>query len=147
MQRPQQPGSNSGGIGVVERLLAEAGRFICDLREAFAFGNELAELDRRGSLKVILDDLGLSLSDIQRMARGYPEAGWRLPEMAAHLKLDLDNLDPRTLYALKQTCALCDAHRHCRRWLATATANAMDYKDFCPNAELLDAAANPALHI
>ena len=86
-----------------------------------------------GVLDPLLDDLGVTRWDVSRIAVQYPEAERLLPSMAYHLDIDIAQLDPSTLYDLRHTCALCDAHRACRRWLMAAGKSEVS---FCPNAAL-----------
>lgn len=111
-------------------------RFVSDCRRRSAFRRELAQLDRSGSLDVVLDDLGLTRWEMDKIARGYPEAERLLPMMADRRGIELEKLDPRDLFALRHTCSLCDQNRSCRRWLAGGEAQ--DAARFCPNAGLFE---------
>jgi hypothetical protein len=119
---------------------AGARRFVSDARRRSAFRSEIAALERNGSLDAILDDLGLARWEVSRIATGYPEAQRLLPTMAYRRGVDLEKLDPQSLYALRHACSLCDSHRACRRWISggAATGDA----SFCPNAKLFGALQN-----
>ncbi|HVA13275.1 MAG TPA: DUF6455 family protein [Stellaceae bacterium] len=115
-------------------------RFISDFIRRHAFREEIAQLERAGSLDTILDDLGMTRWEMNRIARNYPEADRLLPTMAYHRGVDLEKLDPHSLYALRHECSLCDAHRACRRWLSGGATTAD--VSFCPNAKLFGALQN-----
>ncbi len=134
---------NANQSGIIARQLTGLRRFVSDFFERQALRQKLADLERSGSLEPVLRDLGLTLPEMERIVRGGPEAGRLLPAMAARLGIDIEALDPRVQYALRQTCAMCQAHRQCRRWLACANAERGGYKSFCPNADLFAAATKP----
>jgi hypothetical protein len=125
--------------------LAAAKRLVGDARRRSAFRSEIAALERNGSLDAILDDLGLARWEVNRITTGHPEAQRLLPTMASRRGVDLEKLDPHSLYALRHACSLCDAHRPCRRWLSGGAATGD--VSFCPNAKLFGALQNtePAL--
>jgi len=133
--------------GALARPFIGLWQAVSDFLDRSALREELADLDRRCGLDTVLQDLGLTLPEMERIVRGYPEAGRLEHAMAQRLGIELETLDPKTQYAMSQTCAMCQAHRRCRRWLATTGAENVDYKDFCPNAELFDAAMSPGQHI
>ncbi len=113
-------------------------RALSDWRRRSAFRQEIAQLERAGLLDVVLDDLGMTRWEMDKVARGYPEAERLLPNMAERRGVTLQALDAHTLFALRHTCAVCNAHRACRRWMARgATGEAA----FCPNSDLLDTLA------
>ena len=105
-------------------------RFVFDWRRRSAFRQEIAQLDNSGNLDAILDDLGLSRWEIDKVVRGYPEADRLLPNMASCRGIDLGKLEPHTLFELRHACALCEAHRACRRFLAEGGEGEAS---FCPN--------------
>ncbi|HWE75667.1 MAG TPA: DUF6455 family protein [Stellaceae bacterium] len=104
-----------------------------DARRRHAFRGELAALDRLGLLDALLDDLGITRWELNKAARSYPEAERLLQSMAYHCDVALDALDSHVRDELRQTCALCDSHRACRRFLA---AGGGDSSFYCPNAAL-----------
>ncbi len=117
-------------------------RFVSDWRRRSAFRHEIAQLDHSGNLDSILDDLGLSRWEVDRVVRGYPEADRLLPNMAKRRGIDLDKLEPHTLFELRHTCALCGEHRACRRFLAAEGEEGE--AGFCPNRARFDALRGPA---
>lgn len=143
MQNLEQ-GRGEQSLGVVARQINALKQLFSDFLERQALHDKLVELERGGSLEPVLRDLGLTLPEMERIVRGGPEASRLLPVMAKHLGIDIETLDPRVQYALKQTCAMCNAHRRCRHWLAKDEGGDDAYKDFCPNADLFDAAIKPA---
>ena len=105
-------------------------RLVSDWRRRSAFRQEIAQLDNSGNLDAILDDLGLSRWEVDKVARGYPEADRLLPNMANRRGIDLGKLDSHTVFELRHICALCDSHRACRRFLA---GGGHGEASFCPN--------------
>lgn len=141
-ERTEPP--KTGRAGTVSRCVAGVRQFISDAMSRSALRGELAALERNGSLDAVLADVGLDRLDLETMARGYPESERLLPAMAGRLGVELDGLDARSKSALNRTCALCRAHRVCRRWLAaehdkSEKSEKSERHVFCPNAELFDA--------
>jgi hypothetical protein len=118
----------AGGVATIKRVFADK------LRRS-ALREEIAAMDRAGTLDAILDDLGLSRWEMERIVRQYPEADQLLPTMAYHLGLDLDKIEPHTLYSLRHACSLCDAHRQCRHFLAQGKSESAP---FCPNTKVFE---------
>jgi len=129
------------------RGLARLSQSLSDFFARNALRAELVDLARRGALDVTLEDMGITRAEMDRVVRSYPEAGRLRGAMTKRLGIDIGALEPRTRYALEQTCALCIAHRRCSRWLARPGSAADGYHAFCPNASLFDATLNPAQHI
>jgi Family of unknown function (DUF6455) len=125
--------------GVVARLFGELRQIFSDISQRASLRDEFADLDRRGGLDTVLDDIGLTRAELAKIIAGYPVSGRMLPVMAQRLGVDIEALDPRTRYQLARGCALCQSRRTCRRWLAAKPADSTTYREFCPNAEMLDA--------
>ena len=125
-------------------LLARLRQFIADYWERGAFRAEIANLERRGCLDALLQDMGLSVAEMEQIVHGYPEAGRLMPAMAKRLGVDIEKLDPRVLYALRQNCGLCAAHRRCRHWLRSTSVHTGGAASFCPNSELFETARQSA---
>lgn len=121
--------SIASGVAALKRVISDK------LRRS-ALREEIAAMDRAGTLDAILDDLGLTRWEIEQIVRQYPEADQLLPTMAYHLGIDLDKAEPQTLYSLRHTCSLCDAHRPCRQFLAHGGS---EPAAFCPNAKVFEA--------
>lgn len=120
--------SIASGVAALKRVFSDK------LRRS-ALREEIAAMDRAGTLDAILDDLGLTRWEMERIVRQYPEADQLLPTMAYHLGIDLAKADPHALYALRHTCSLCDAHRQCRHFLAQGGS---EPAAFCPNAKVFE---------
>jgi len=127
----------------LSRGFARIRQRVADFFTRGALADDLLDLERRGLLDALLGDMGLSYGELTRLVRGYPEAGRLLPAMAKRLGIDIESLDPRTRYALQQNCALCSAHRRCRRFLAASAEEGVDPGSFCPNTGLFDGAREP----
>ena len=127
-----------GSPGVVARLIGEVRQILSDITKRAALRAEFTELDRRGGLDVVLDDIGLTRPELAKIIGGYPVSGRMLPAMAQRLGIDVEALDPRSRYQLGRECALCQSRRTCHRWLGNAAAESDGYRKFCPNTVLFD---------
>lgn len=125
--------------GALTRPMARLRQFISNSMSRAALRDEFIDLDRRGSLDAVLDDIGLTRPELDRIVRGYPKAGRLLPMMAKRLGIDINKLDPRSRYQLGQSCAMCVSHSRCQRWLSKAPAESTENKEFCPNADVFEA--------
>ena len=108
-------------------------RSVSDWRRRSAFRQEIAALERAGTLDAILEDLGLSRWEMDKVADGFPEAERLLPNMANRRGIDLGKVEADSLYELRHTCSICAKHRACRRFLA---AGGEGDASFCPNSAL-----------
>ena len=114
-------------------------QWVSDFMARSSLREQFADLDRRGGLDEVLNDMGISRAGMDKVIRGFPEAGRLRPAMMKRVGVDFDKLYPRTRYEIGRTCTVCPSHRRCRRWLANAQPKSMEYRAFCPNAELFDA--------
>ncbi len=140
---PQKTGLN----GVIARQFAGVRQFFSDFVKRSALRAELAELDRRGGLDAVLEDIGITRPEMEKIVGGHPISGRLLSAMAKRLGVDIEKLNPRTRYELGRSCALCSTRRRCRHWLDEASVTSTEYEEFCPNAALLDAVRNRAQQI
>lgn len=81
-----------------------------------------------------LDDLGIRRAEIPALVRASSVAPRLLQRMLARLQLE-PALQPRR--QLVRTCMVCPAVSRCRVWLDRG-GRADGYREFCPNAALLD---------
>lgn len=87
----------------------------------------------------IAKDVGMSTSELRRLASLGPQAAELLLRRMAALNLDqneVTRVEPRTLQDLQRVCAICESHRRCARDLARDSASPA-WKDYCPNAATL----------
>jgi uncharacterized protein YjiS (DUF1127 family) len=127
------------------RLLSDAVRAIATIpgrlaqavegwREHRAIDCELAELAAQGNLDRVLDDVGLTRSDIPSLLKGHPGAARQLAEMLERL-----GIAPRDIAAnhdmreVELRCIGCASWRRCRKWLRSGAADDR-WQGFCPNA-------------
>lgn len=123
--------------GMLARLVHQARTAIADAGERRALRRELADYAMTGNLDSLLAEAGLSRAQIEPLIKGYPEAPRLLEAMAERLGVEEEyKKDPTIQRDLQRTCSLCAAHGRCRRWLHSGRQDG--YRDFCPNAELLD---------
>jgi hypothetical protein len=90
-------------------------------------------------VKLIAKDVGVSPSELRRLASLGPESADLLLSRMAALDLDrneVSRIERGTLHDLQLACAMCESHRLCARDLARDSANPA-WKDYCPNAATL----------
>jgi hypothetical protein len=99
------------------------------------------ELDDCREATRLAQDLGLPLSDLRHIALRGPDGAREMIDMLTALKIDpaaLDRDQPSVMRDLRHHCCVCDTRAKCREELASGHA-AESYRNFCPNAETLDA--------
>jgi len=86
-------------------------------------------------------DIGLSASELRRLANLGPDSADLLLRRMAALDLDRNEVsrtEPRTFQDLQRVCTMCNSHRRCKRDLAGDSADPA-WQDYCPNATTLTA--------
>jgi len=120
--------------GAVQRWL-ESWRRRRELQQDFA-GCDSVEVDR------MLHDLGLTREDLDSLARcSYG------PESLMPKRLAAEGIDPDKLQRLEaaiyrdmqRVCSSCRSTARCERDLVSADAIARDWRDYCLNADTIDA--------
>jgi hypothetical protein len=89
----------------------------------------------------IANDIGLSASEVRRLASLGPESAELLLRRMATLDLDgkkITQAGPQTFRDLQRICTLCESHRQCARDLSRDSSNRA-WEDYCPNAATLKA--------
>jgi hypothetical protein len=84
-------------------------------------------------------DVGLSASELRRLANLGPDSADLLLRRMAALDLDRNEVsrtEPRTFQDLQRVCTMCNSHRRCSRDLARDSADPA-WQDYCPNATTL----------
>ncbi len=84
-------------------------------------------------------DIGLSASELRRLANLGPDSADLLLRRMAALDLDRNEVsrtEPRTFQDLQRVCTMCNSHRRCKRDLAGDSADPA-WQDYCPNAATL----------
>ena len=119
----------SRGLGerLVERYVdwRRKRRWIAELHEAAALGR----------LDDVLDDIGLTHEQLDRLIDAPADAGQQFETLAAMAHIDLHHLPPETLREAMWTCVNCACREACKRWLDTGEWR--DSEDSrCPNAAL-----------
>lgn len=88
----------------------------------------------------VAQDIGLSSSELVRLATEGPQAADQLPKLLVALGVDPDQFDsanPAVTRDLQRLCIMCAHKSQCEHELAAGTA-AENYESFCPNAISLD---------
>jgi uncharacterized protein YjiS (DUF1127 family) len=105
-------------------------------REHIALDCELAELETQGDLDKVLDDVGLSRSDIPRLLGSHPGCAHQLARMLEALRIAPQQLESKTeMREVELRCIGCATWRRCRDWLDSEAADDR-WRDFCPNANV-----------
>ncbi len=104
-------------------------------------GSALLELKCCGEDEVerMAKDIGVSASELRRLARLGPDSADLLLRRMAALDLDRNEVsrtEPRTFQDLQRVCTMCDSKRRCKRDLACDSADPA-WQDYCPNAATL----------
>ena len=85
-------------------------------------------------------DLGVSISELHRLASLGPQSDDPLLRRMAALDLDIKEvteLAPQTLRELQRTCTLCANKRLCARDFTRNAGNNRAWENYCPNAAVL----------
>ena len=134
----------AGWRKAIARPLGRALLAFADFRLRAAVRAQLNDLERRGSLNDFLKDIGITRPEMERSLRGYRNTSQLLPAMARRLGIDIEKLAPASRYAIRETCSLCEVHRHCRRWVANSSTPTTAFREFCPNGARFDDALRGA---
>jgi hypothetical protein len=84
-------------------------------------------------------DVGLSASELRRLAAHGPDSADLLLRRMAALDLDRNEVsrtEPRTFQDLQRVCTMCNSKRRCKRDLAHDSDDPI-WQDYCPNAATL----------
>jgi len=94
-----------------------------------------------GEVERIAKDVGMSASEIRRLASFGPESADLLLRRMAVLDLDrkeVAQVEPRTFRDLQRICTLCESHRQCARDLSRDSSDPA-WEGYCPNVAALRA--------
>jgi hypothetical protein len=87
----------------------------------------------------IANDIGMSASELRRLASLGPESADLLLRRMAALDLDrkeVAQVEPQTFRDLQRICTLCESHRQCGRDLLRDASNPV-WEGYCPNVATL----------
>lgn len=109
------------------RYVAEHRRFIEDLEES-------------GDLAAFLEALGASAEELGAWSISPVAASELLSRMMTRLGVTREALvaDLLAREDLERACRCCASWKACRRWLRDSRRDGAAYRDFCPNAGVLD---------
>jgi Family of unknown function (DUF6455) len=105
-----------------------------------AFQSSLANCSEEG-LERMAHDLGVSGSELRKLASHGPESADSLLRRMAALDLDQNEVartERATFQDLQRVCTMCECHKRCARDLARDPHDPA-WKDYCPNAQTLTA--------
>jgi len=117
--------------------------FVAGLAERFRYWRErrrwIGEMANAASLdrvEAVLEDLGLTRSELDFLMNGPADAGRQIEALAEAAGVDLARLDAAALREAMWTCTRCATREACKRWLRGEGWQA-DGDSRCPNAALL----------
>lgn len=129
----------SGAVAFGERLIRYATDWIDDRLYIDRHRQYIAELERSGELPGLLEAVGLTRDQL-RMFELSPLASAELLSNMLE-RIGLGGIDIRSEASASEApelrCRACGEWRQCRRWLEGG-AQDDGYREFCPNAALLD---------
>jgi hypothetical protein len=94
-----------------------------------------------GEVERLARDMGVSASELRKLARLDPNAAALLPRRMAALDLELNEVsreEPGSYHDLQRVCAMCETHKQCARDIARDPADAA-WEGYCPNVATLRA--------
>ena len=92
-------------------------------------------------VRQIAKDLGVSVSELRKLATKGPGAAELMEKMLIALRVNphaLVNTNSAVMRDLQRLCVVCSQKGRCEHELAKGTASE-HYREFCPNAFTLDA--------
>lgn len=103
----------------------------------------VSDLDRCGAddLERVARDVGVSETELRRVAGKWPGAADLLYRRMEHLKLDAVETaqnKPRVMHDLQRSCMLCQDKRQCERDLSSNPDDPV-WREYCPNVITLAA--------
>ena len=136
-----------GGIeAVIQRLcslasaaLKRGNDWASDRRYAQEQARLLEELDKTGDLEVVVEITGATRAQLLSADLSPVAALNLLARMMERLGIDPERAAARVdvMQEAQWRCRLCKEWGQCRRWLGTGVDD-QRYRDFCPNAQLLE---------
>ncbi|MBI3708593.1 MAG: hypothetical protein HY246_13095 [Proteobacteria bacterium] len=129
---------------IADRIVDSCKRYWTIERERRQLAEEFASLGRDDTVR-ILRDIGLAEGSLGTVVRSGPRSRELLKGMYARLSVsdEAPRRDPAVARAIERQCLVCAAQRRCRHWLASG-GNPDEYREFCPNAEMLDLLRSPS---
>lgn len=106
-----------------------------ELNELMEFAADPGELER------VARELNVTPADLERLVRQGSQGANELPYTLTALGIDetaLRRAEPALLRDMERVCSFCTHKRRCREELAAGTA-AMNYVEYCENADTIDA--------
>jgi hypothetical protein len=136
---PLPAGVTSRSRAFAERLIRYATDWVDDRLFVDAHRRYIEELDRSGELGGLLEAVGLTRKQLQALEISPLASAELLAGMLEHLGIaGIDvRADPESSTTLELRCRACGTWRECRHWLEGG-AQGDGYREFCPNAALLD---------
>ena len=95
------------------------------------------ELEATGDLDALLEAVGATREELQAWAISPLRAENLLEAMMARVGVRAEEISALVIEDVRKGCRCCASWKQCRRWLRDDGA-ADAYREFCPNAALLD---------
>ena len=117
-----------------------ARRALSEARSRAALRGELSRLQQAGQLDLVLNDLGVSRSELPALTQNHPGSARRLVGMLHRLGIRVlpEGQSGAEMRAIERTCLLCGSVGQCERWLRSSRPTSLA-RNFCPNSPAFDA--------
>ena len=125
------------------RLLRYAHHWREERRLTTEHADWIEELEAAGDLDALLEAVGATREELSAFVISPVRADALLDTMMARVGVSREQLSNIALDDLRKACHCCASWKQCRRWLADGEADGA-YRDFCPNASILERLARPA---
>lgn len=122
-------------------FLAKLARYASDWVEDRQLVDEhrrlMDELESTGDLDALLEAVGATREELQAWAISPLRAESLLDGMMARVGVRPEQISALVIEDVRKACRCCASWKQCRRWQRDG-GTADGYREFCPNATLLD---------
>ncbi|HZQ63162.1 MAG TPA: DUF6455 family protein [Casimicrobiaceae bacterium] len=137
-------GSNDAALrGFLTRLARYANDWLEDRQLMDEHRRLMDELDSTGDLDALLEAVGATREELNAWAISPLRSEGLLDAMMARVGVRAEEISALVIEDVRRACRCCASWKQCRRWLRDGGA-ADAYREFCPNATLLDHLAEAA---
>ena len=143
---PVSPHAHVGSttaLHFIARLLRYVDHWREERRLVTEHADWIEELEAAGDLDALLEAVGATREELSAFAISPVQSDRVLDAMMARVGVSREQLSNIALDDLRKACHCCASWKQCRRWLADSDADA-PYREFCPNAALLERLTHPA---
>lgn len=133
--------SEDANDSAVHGFIAKLARYASDWVEDRQLEDEhrrlMDELESTGDLDALLEAVGATREELQAWAISPLRTDNLLQGMMARVGVRSEQISALVIEDVRKACRCCASWKQCRRWLRDGGA-ADAYREFCPNATLLD---------